>query len=133
MGLFVPKGGGGVLNKKGGGGAGGATPALNTGNSSFPFFCDSPNISSAFLIRSSSVKELSTLEPFSGSRLIGGGVVFILLLVFVGMFKGIVLIGSSGGLGVGVGRQPIFGNSRGMVRSAVLEMPEVEALSLPDP
>lgn len=103
---------------------------LNAGNASFSFFGDSANISSAFLIKSSSVNVLRTLEVLSGSRLIGGGVLLMRRFDFVGMFKGIVLMGGSASLGVG--RDPIFGSISGIVKS-IVAVPEAEALSLPDP
>lgn len=50
---------------------------------------------------------------------------------FMGMLSGIVLIGAS--MGFGVGREPIFGRSRGIVRSTVAVVPDIEAASLPEP
>lgn len=65
----------------------------------------------------------------SDSRFIGGGVVLIRRLDFVGIFNGIVAIGGSETFGAG--REPILGSIRGMVKSAVLAPPEVVMFSLP--
>lgn len=122
--------GGGCVNTNFGAG-GGSTLELTVETSSFSLFEVSSNISSAFLIKSSSVNELKTLVVLSGSRLTGGGVVLMRRLDFVGIFKGIVLIGGSAGFKAG--RDPIFGSIKGIVRSAVFATPEVEGMSLVDP
>lgn len=116
---------------------GGGTLGVKTGKSTSlaAFFAEeldggalvSPSISAAFLIKSSSESELSTLVVFSGSA--GGDVVIARLFDLVGMFRGIVFVGTSD-FWV---RVLIFGSISGIVRSALLAMTDVEVLSLPEP
>lgn len=88
----------------------------------------SPNISAAFLIKSSSESELSTLLPFSVVSL-GGGVVMMRRLGLFGMLSGIVFVGMS----VFWVRVLIFGSISGIVKSVVLDAPGNDVLSLLDP
>lgn len=110
--------GGGILDEKGG--------------ISFDFLVGtllvSPNISAAFLIKSSSDSELSTLEPFSPIS-VGGGVMTTLRFDLLGMLSGIVLLGMS----VFCVRVLILGRINGIVKSEAVVIPDIDVLSLFEP
>lgn len=121
--------GGGIVGGTFGGGTFGektgrllvAFLAPPVGVAGFSASLDSPSISAALRMRSSSERELRTLEDLSAS--VGGGGVAGRRLDFTGMFRGMVLDGGSGFWE----RVLILGSIRGIVRSEVGAVEEVVA------